>query len=92
MDACHLLLERPWQFDRHVLHDGGNNTYSFIFSGVKLVLMSSIPAIPSPRRESSILLLQRHDFMGELFEAPCVFLLLAQCELPAATIVSPLQV
>lgn len=29
MDACHLLLGRPWEYDRHVLHDGFLNTYNF---------------------------------------------------------------
>ncbi|GJW48264.1 putative nucleotidyltransferase, ribonuclease H [Tanacetum coccineum] len=29
MDACHLLLGRPWQFDRRIIHDGMRNTYSF---------------------------------------------------------------
>ena len=31
MDACHLLLGRPWQYDREVQHDGRKNTYSFMF-------------------------------------------------------------
>lgn len=26
MDACHLLLRRPWQFDRHAMHNGLANT------------------------------------------------------------------
>jgi hypothetical protein len=29
MDACHLLLGRPWKYDREVMHDGENNTYTF---------------------------------------------------------------
>jgi len=29
MDACHLLLGRPWLFDNHVTHDGHANTYAF---------------------------------------------------------------
>lgn len=29
MDACHLLLGRPWQFDRKAIHDGENNSYAF---------------------------------------------------------------
>ena len=29
MDACHLLLGRPWQFDRDAIHNGGSNTYPF---------------------------------------------------------------
>ena len=27
MDACHLILGRPWQYDRHTMHDGKHNTY-----------------------------------------------------------------
>ncbi|CAL2257293.1 unnamed protein product [Prunus armeniaca] len=38
MDACHLLLRRPWQYDRKVLHDGFRNTYTFEKDGVKIVL------------------------------------------------------
>ena len=29
MDACHILLERPWLFDCRVVHDGYHNTYTF---------------------------------------------------------------
>ncbi|CAA0815048.1 F-box associated ubiquitination effector family protein, partial [Striga hermonthica] len=35
MDACHLLLGRPWQFDRAATHDGRLNTYSFSLEGVR---------------------------------------------------------
>jgi hypothetical protein len=27
MDVCHLLLGRPWQYGRNVVHDGRMNTY-----------------------------------------------------------------
>ena len=30
-----MLLGRPWQFDRHVMHDGRANTYTLIKDGVK---------------------------------------------------------
>ncbi|KAJ0981298.1 hypothetical protein J5N97_009553 [Dioscorea zingiberensis] len=43
MDACHLLLGRPWQYDRSVVHDGRKNTYSLSIKGKKIVL--------APRRE-----------------------------------------
>jgi len=29
MDACHLLLGRPWQFDKGAIHNGIANTYTF---------------------------------------------------------------
>ena len=28
MDACHLLLERPWLYDNDIIYDGYANTYS----------------------------------------------------------------
>jgi hypothetical protein len=28
MDACHLILGRPWQYDRHTMHDGKHHTGS----------------------------------------------------------------
>ena len=37
MSACHLLLGRPWMFDRHVQHDGYHNTYSFTKDEYKVV-------------------------------------------------------
>ena len=39
MDACHLLLGRPWQYDRHALYDGHENTYTFVKDGVKIKLV-----------------------------------------------------
>jgi hypothetical protein len=29
MQVSHLLLGRPWQYDRRAIHDGVTNTYSF---------------------------------------------------------------
>jgi hypothetical protein len=39
MDACHLLLGRPWQYERKVIHDGGKNTYTFWKDGSKIILL-----------------------------------------------------
>ena len=35
MDICHIFLDRPWQFDRHVVQDGQENTYTLTKDGVK---------------------------------------------------------
>ena len=34
MDAFHMLLGRPWQFDRCAVHDGHANTYSVTKDGM----------------------------------------------------------
>ena len=33
MDVYHILLGRPWQFDKKVIHDGRNNTYTLENNG-----------------------------------------------------------
>lgn len=37
-DACHLLLGRPWQYDRGAIHNGKQNTNSFAFDKMKIVI------------------------------------------------------
>ncbi|XP_075079866.1 uncharacterized protein LOC142165146 [Nicotiana tabacum] len=39
MNACHLLLERPWVFDRCGKYDEYLNTYSFTKDGHKIILV-----------------------------------------------------
>ncbi|GKE11220.1 hypothetical protein Tco_1414771, partial [Tanacetum coccineum] len=39
MDAAHILLGRPWQFDRKTKHDRFQNTYSFKKDGVNITLV-----------------------------------------------------
>nr|GEW69479.1 reverse transcriptase domain-containing protein [Tanacetum cinerariifolium] len=38
MDACHILLGRPWLYDRRVKHDGFHNMYSFKKDGLSITL------------------------------------------------------
>lgn len=38
MEVSHILLGRPWLFDRDVTNNGRENTYSFIFGNRKIVL------------------------------------------------------
>ena len=43
MEATHVLLGRPWQFDRKVFHDCFTNKLSFDFHGHKVILKSLSP-------------------------------------------------
>ncbi|XP_076905234.1 uncharacterized protein LOC143560931 [Bidens hawaiensis] len=43
MDVCHVLLGRPWQYDRRAKHDGFRNTYSFKKDGVHITLAPCDP-------------------------------------------------
>ena len=38
MDCCHIFLGRPWQYDRHVVHDGRLNQYTLWINGKKQTL------------------------------------------------------
>ena len=41
MDACHVLLGRPWQYDKRVIYDRWKNTYPFEKDGNKFKLQPS---------------------------------------------------
>ena len=43
MDACHMSLGRPWQFDKNTFHKGEDNTYTFYQGVVKIVLAPMRP-------------------------------------------------
>jgi len=44
MEACSLLLGRPWEFDNDALHHGRSNTYTFMHKGKKITLLPMTPA------------------------------------------------
>ncbi|KAK1410999.1 hypothetical protein QVD17_37542 [Tagetes erecta] len=76
MDACHLLLGRPWEFDRSIEHNGRSNTYSFMFGGVKITLVPSKPKELAPKSPST--LLTTSQFEEELKKAESVFVLVGK--------------
>ena len=45
MDCCHILLGRPWKFDRHVVYDGRVNKYTTRKDGVTYALLPLIEAL-----------------------------------------------
>ena len=51
MQAGHLLLGRPWQFDRKVKHDGFANKYSFVHNQRMITL---VPLTPSQVYENQV--------------------------------------
>ncbi|GJS01618.1 reverse transcriptase domain-containing protein [Tanacetum coccineum] len=60
MDACHILLERPWQYDRKAKHDGFWNTYSFIKDGINIVLAP----LDTRQHSTDALILTKSQFIG----------------------------
>ena len=39
MDCCHILLGRPWPYDRYAIHDGRLNQYTLWVNGNKQILL-----------------------------------------------------
>ncbi|KAH0653052.1 hypothetical protein KY289_030730 [Solanum tuberosum] len=44
MQACHVLLGRPWQYDRDTTHHGRKNRYSLLHNGKKYTLAPLSPS------------------------------------------------
>ena len=43
MHASHLLLGRPWQFDRKAIHDGFRNRFTIVKDGKTITLVTLSP-------------------------------------------------
>jgi hypothetical protein len=44
MEACSLLLGRPWEYDNDARHHGRSNRYTFMHKGKKITLLPLTPA------------------------------------------------
>jgi len=58
MVATHILLGRPWQYDRQVLHDGLTNKMTFTFQGHKVTLK---PLSPKEVQEDQIKMKKKRE-------------------------------
>ncbi|KAK8923643.1 hypothetical protein KSP39_PZI019202 [Platanthera zijinensis] len=90
IEVCHILLGRPWQYDRHVVHDGVKNSHSFECNGRKIVLLPQknglVPRAPertSPPSTtvsamsfpSATMLLTGSQFQEEMKDSEVVYML-----------------
>lgn len=75
MTVCHVLLGRPWMYDRRVNYDGFHNTYSLIFKNKKLIL-EPLPIMEFPHKPAMILSHQK--FQRALLESQVVFMLVSR--------------
>ncbi|PWA70475.1 hypothetical protein CTI12_AA288420 [Artemisia annua] len=76
MDACHVLLGRPWQFDLGVIHKGKENIYTFSKDGKKFTLCpfsSEDRPKATKEKENTILLCSREAFLAEIRHAQTIF-------------------
>ncbi|XP_022857647.1 uncharacterized protein LOC111378647 [Olea europaea var. sylvestris] len=86
MDACHLLLGRPWQFDRDMCHEGCLNAYTITFSGKKIVLLPSKDTQCLSSAGDNSNLLSRSLFVHEMLAEGVVLLLVGTETIGVSTV------
>lgn len=59
MIVTHILLGRPWLYDRDVYHSGKKNMYRFMFNNEKIVLKPMSAEKMKQRREIKAKLLSK---------------------------------
>jgi hypothetical protein len=66
MDVCHILLGRPWKYDRNVVHDGRMNTYTLEKDGRTHRLLPIKDKEVKLEVNSTILLMSEKELLTEM--------------------------
>ena len=64
MDACHLLLGRPWQYDRDAVYHGKRNMYTFKKDGITFKIHSLLDD-GNTAGEQKLLLMSGKEFLKD---------------------------
>uniref|UniRef100_A0A5B7BER3 RNA-directed DNA polymerase n=1 Tax=Davidia involucrata TaxID=16924 RepID=A0A5B7BER3_DAVIN len=82
MDACHVLLGRPWQFDVDATHKGKDNTYLFWWHDKKVVLVPNEKGSNLPKTSKvegrSLLTVAGSQFMEDAKEAGQIIVMIVK--------------
>ena len=68
MDVFHILLGRPWQFDKKVTHDGRSNCHSFEQNGVTYVLHPLQEGGTTGQSTPKVLMLSGKEYLQHIEE------------------------
>ena len=66
IDVCHILLGRPWQYNRKVVHDGLTNCYKFVKDGIKHTLVPIKEEGTTGKSEPKALLVSGKQFLKQV--------------------------
>ncbi|KAK1602107.1 hypothetical protein QYE76_017150 [Lolium multiflorum] len=66
MTVCHMLLGRPWQFDKKAIHDGYSNAYTFKVKDKKFELRPMTPSQIIADNAKALARAQHHTHHSEL--------------------------
>ena len=81
MDVYHILLGKPWQYDKDVTYKGKANTYSFGWHGKEVVLLpNSTKATKQkvPNNPQTLLTILGPELHQELKKSTCLLALLVK--------------
>lgn len=76
MGVCHILLGRPWKFDRNALHDETKNLYKFEKDGIKKTLVPLQDEGTSKDNNFKELLMSGKTFLQQMEEDEVSFALI----------------
>ncbi|XP_057819424.1 uncharacterized protein LOC131032466 [Cryptomeria japonica] len=77
MDVCHLLLGKPWQFDRRAQHDGHKNIYAIEKDGVSYTLEPLQQDMGATHEGPSVMVVKEKEFLKDLEEERCGYDIIA---------------
>jgi hypothetical protein len=63
MDFCHLLLGRPWKYERNVIHDERMNTYTLEKNGITHMLLPVKDKEVKPEVRNIVLLMSGKELL-----------------------------
>ena len=63
---CHLLLGRPWKYDRNVIHDGRMNTYTLEKNGRTHMFLPIKDKEVKPEVSNTVLLMSGKELLTEV--------------------------
>jgi hypothetical protein len=66
MDVCHILMGRPWQYDKNAIHDGRRNTYTLEKNGRTHMLLPIEEKKVKDEVNASILLMSGKELLREV--------------------------
>lgn len=63
MQCCHLLLGRPWQFDKHVVYDGRANTYQIEHNGNSFTLIPFQEEVKEQTKATKVIMMGKKEYV-----------------------------
>ncbi|KAJ9557348.1 LOW QUALITY PROTEIN: hypothetical protein OSB04_011962 [Centaurea solstitialis] len=75
MDACHILLGRPWKYDNNVTHKGRDNVMLFRWGDRKIAIapVSRFDKVPENKSKSFLVVTSNEQDMEDAYKESQVF-------------------